>query len=133
MDGGVDFGTQQKKSNVPLEIMMPVREVDVILMEDSSPLEWRGMLFLTSPTMAQLAVQGLFTTQLVFDLLAVTAGFVYDLEVLGFVVHLVWWTLLPLVLALCTGACLMCAWVVGGVSVVLHAVFFRDWRHGLMD
>ena len=46
--------------------------------------------------MAELAIKGLFSAQLVLDFAAVAACLVTGLEVLVLLVNSVWWTLLPL-------------------------------------
>jgi hypothetical protein len=89
-----------------------ISEVDVLLVEDGSPLEgcsWRGsayeeltgirmltMLGLASCAMAQFTVQRLPPAQLVLDLSAVAIGLVFDVEVLVLVMHFVGCALLPL-------------------------------------
>ena len=54
------------------------------------------MLCLAGRAMAELAIKGLFSAQLVLDFAAVAACLVTGLEVLVLLVNSVWWTLLPL-------------------------------------
>lgn len=80
---------------VPLEIVMAMREVDVVLLENRSPLKWSSMLRLTSRAMAQLAIQWLFPAQLILDLATMAAGVVQRVEPIVVLVNSVWGTLLP--------------------------------------
>lgn len=124
--------------DVPLEVVMAVLEVDVVLLEDGSPLEGcscdggqhcaarfhvehmtRTMLSLASRAMAEFAVQWLFTANLVLHLAAMAAGVVQSIEVLVLLMDSVGCTLLPLVLALCTGTGLVRSWMIPCISVAL--------------
>lgn len=59
------------------------------------------MLCLTCRAMAQLAVQGSISTDLVLDFAAVAAGLVLHIKSILCVVHTVRITLLPVMLAVC--------------------------------
>jgi hypothetical protein len=67
---------------VPLEVVVAVREVDVLLVEDGRPLERRAVLRLTGRAVAVLAVEGLLPVQLVAHPSAVAVCFVQGLELL---------------------------------------------------
>jgi len=106
---------------VPLQIVVAVREVDVVLVEYGGPLErcgynvppprsatqllksgWkeglrRTMLCLTRRAMAQLAIQGLVSRQLELHFAAMATRLVFDVEVVLRVVHLVRRLSLPVV------------------------------------
>lgn len=77
---------------------------------------------LASSAMAVFGIQWLFTAQLVFDLAAMTAALVADLEIFCFVVNSVRWTVLPLV-KLALGRALVTIVAVGMVGGVGHV----DW------
>ena len=77
---------------------MSVGKVDIVLLEDSSPLEWCCVLRLTRVAMAQFRSQRLLTAELVLDFTAMTVGFVYALEVLVLLVDALWCSELPLLL-----------------------------------
>lgn len=81
---------------IPLQIMMPVREIDICFVEDGSPLERRGVLRLARRAVAELGVEGFAARQLVRDFAAVAVGLVLDVEVFLLLVHAVGRALLPL-------------------------------------
>lgn len=69
------------------------------------------MLCLTSRAVTKFAVQRLLAAQLILHFTAVAASIVYSVEVLSFVMDLVWRPLLPGMSALCTSTGLMGCWV----------------------
>lgn len=93
--------------------MVAILEVNVVLLEDGSPLKWSGcgmsassfvqgmkllvltMLRLASCAVAKLAIQRLLSAQLVFDLTAMAARFITLLEMLVALVNPVRSSLLP--------------------------------------
>lgn len=75
---------------------MPLREINILLMKNSSPLKRGGMLRLTCRTMTQLRAQRFFLVEFVFDFAAVARGGVEGfVAVFGFV-DAVGWFCLPI-------------------------------------
>lgn len=86
---------------VPAQVMVSVGEVDVLLVEDSSPLEWGSMQTLTCRTVAILGCKGPSTTELILDAPTVASSMPLDVEVFG-TVNAVRGAMLPLILrAMC--------------------------------
>ena len=83
---------------IPLQIMVSVGEIDVVLLEDGSPLEWCGMLRLACSATAQFRSQWLVTAELILHLAAMAVGCVLGFEMLILVVDAVWRSELPLLL-----------------------------------
>ena len=83
---------------IPLQIMVSVGEVDVVLLEDGSPLEWCGMLRLACRAMAQFRRQRLGTAELILDLAAMAVGLVLCFEMFILFVDTIWCSELPLLL-----------------------------------
>lgn len=94
---------------IPLEIVVTMREVDILLMKDGCPLEGCGVLGLASGAVAELAVERLLPVEFVANTAAVAAGFVDGFEMLVGVMDTVWRPLLPLgdvlVVRIALGAC----------------------------
>lgn len=84
---------------VPAKIVVPVREVDVLLVEDGSPLEGRAVEALAGGAVAVFRGQRAIAAQLVLYAAAVASALPLDLEVLLLVVDLVRRSVLPLITA----------------------------------
>ena len=83
---------------IPLQIMVSIGEVDVVLLEDGSPLERCGMLCLAGSAMAQFRRQRLGTAELILDFTAMAVGTVLGFEMFVLLVDAVWCSELPLLL-----------------------------------
>lgn len=83
-----------------LQVVMPIGKVDIILMEDRSPLKRCRMLSLTSRAMTKLRIQRLLSRKLIFDLPTMAASLISDMKSLALliivVMDLIWRCLLPL-------------------------------------
>jgi len=86
---------------IPLQVVVAVGEVDVLLVEDGSPLEWCRMLGLASSAVAELAIKGLYARKLVLNLATMATGLVLDIELVVGFVDPVRGALLPLANASC--------------------------------
>lgn len=86
---------------VPLQVVVAIGEVDVLLVEDGSPLEWCRMLGLASSAVAKLAVKGLYAGKLVLDLATMAIGLVLGIELVVGLVDPIRGAALPLANASC--------------------------------
>ena len=79
---------------IPFEIMVAALEVDILLVEDGSPLKRGGVLQLASRAMAKLAREWNFATQFEFHSPAMAVSLVFCLETLTGLVDTVWCSVL---------------------------------------
>lgn len=133
---------------VPAEVVVAVREVDVLLVEDGRPLEGRAVQALAGRAVAVLGGQGAVAAELVLDApaVALTTPLYDELLLLllllsflvlffvsavllfrgrGGVMDSVWRSVLPLVFfAMCGGACLVLVWLfaMAVVTIAIRAV-----------
>jgi hypothetical protein len=128
---------------VPLEIMVPVGEVDVLFVENSGPLEWcscRGrvsvhplsdmhdwklltMLSLACRAMAQFGIEWNLATWLMFDFAAMTTRVVNTMGIFVRIENAVWCSLLPAIIC----AVRPLGWLRVHLLEVSHAfVYCRD-------
>jgi len=113
---------------VPAEIVVAFGEIDVAFLEDSSPLEWCSMKYLTSRAMTILSVQRLLPTQLILHTSTMTSSLIQHVEtfpsilsIIIFIVDLVWLSEFPVV---------MFAIDIGGVVAIGFDAFFFGFLWG---
>lgn len=117
-----------------LQVVMPIGKVDIILMEDRSPLKRCRMLSLTSRAMTKLRIQRLLSRKLIFDLPTMAASLVSDMESLALLVivmmDLVWWRLLPLFHSVLIRLAFFIRWL---LAVLAHRYGERADERGLTE
>lgn len=111
---------------------MPVREVDVRLVEDGAPLEGRAVQLLAGQAVAVLAVERLLARELVLHAAAVAGAAVAGLEVLRRVVDGVGGAMLPGI-KLSFGGAVVAVVAVGGVGGGGHVFAVRGLLEGDSD
>lgn len=112
--------------------MVSVREVDVFLVEDSSPLEGRAVETLAGGTVAIFRGQRPLTAQAVLHTTTVTPPLPLGFEILAFVMNAVGSSVLPLVLlAMSRRAGLMLVRLIGRLAALGFACAVRRHAAGL--